>query len=114
MSYSHLLRQLQAIEQEMQELGLWSVESPSSSALASQMPFCYDTLFFHEWLQWVFIPRMTELLESGGVPPQACDITPLAEHSFLDLPQDTDQLLRLIETFDALTVEAFDPTTPKP
>jgi len=114
LSYSHLLRQLEAIEHEMRQLGLWSCEPPSEEALASQVPFCYDTLFFHEWLQWVFMPRMARLLEAGGVPPQACDIAPLAEYSFLDLPQDTDELLMLIETFDALTVDAFDPTTPRP
>lgn len=107
LSYDHLLQQLKRIEDEMQNQGLWAVEPPSPEALASLAPFCYDTLFFHEWLQWVFIPKMTELLRAGAVPPQPCDISPLAEHSFQDLPQDTDQLLRLIETFDALTVDFF-------
>lgn len=102
-----LQQRLVDIEQEMRLLGLWAVEAPSPSALASEVPFCFDTLFFHEWLQWVFLPRMTELLDRGRTPPAATQVAPLAEHSFLDLPQDTDRLLQLIEAFDAAAAEAF-------
>ena len=97
-----LLSQLDLIEQEMRQIGLWASEAPSAEALASQMPFCYDTLFFHEWLQWIFIPRMREMIQAGTRPPSACVIAPLAEHSFAEMAQETTKLEALIEHFDAL------------
>lgn len=91
---------LLAIEQEMRAIGLWENSPPPPADLASRMPFCHDTLHFNQWLQWVFLRRMSELIETGAALPAACDIHPLAEHSFLELPQDTARLLELIATID--------------
>lgn len=91
---------LLAIEHEMRRIGLWEAIAPAPAALASPLPFCHDTLEFSQWLQWVFLARMRTLLQSGAPLPTACDIHPLAEHSFLDLPQDTARLLKLITEID--------------
>lgn len=91
---------LLAIEAEMRRIGLWEEISPSPAALASTMPFCYDTLQFAQWLQWVFLARMRALLQAGAALPAACDIQPLAEHSFAELPQDTAHLLTLLGEID--------------
>jgi len=97
-----LLLQLDQIELEMRQIGLWASEPPSSEALASQMPFCYDTMFFHEWLQWIFIPRMRAMILAGNRPSSACVIAPLAQHSFAEMAPETTKLEALIEHFDAL------------
>ncbi|MDD3610387.1 MAG: YqcC family protein [Halothiobacillaceae bacterium] len=94
------LARLDAIEAEMRRIGLWGDTAPDPDALASVMPFCYDTLLFHEWLQWVFLPRMREVFQRGESLPAACVIHPLAEHSFAELPHPTDALLALIDQFD--------------
>lgn len=91
---------LRAIEQEMRHIGLWEETAPSPASLASTLPFCHDTLEFTQWLQWIFLARMRALLEGGAALPAACDIHPLAEHSFLELPQDTARLLELIGEID--------------
>lgn len=91
---------LLAIEQEMRRIELWEDTAPPPADLASTLPFCHDTLEFTQWLQWVFLVRMRTLLQSGAPLPTACDIHPLAEHTFLDLPQDTARLLELIGQID--------------
>lgn len=89
-----------AIEAEMRRLQLWESQQPPVEALASLMPFCHDTLRFEQWLQWVFLPKMKQVLESEEDFPASSDITPLAEFRLQQLPQQTDHLLALIEQFD--------------
>lgn len=86
-------------EQEMRCLGLWSSRSPGPQALASTMPFCYDTLVFSEWLQWIFLPR---LLDQDLPLPVKSEIAPLAEVWVKEqgLGQETGRLLRIIREFD--------------
>lgn len=61
---------LRAIEALLRETEHWQETAPDSSAFASDKPFCLDTLEPLEWLQWVLIPRMHQLLESGQTLPQ--------------------------------------------
>ncbi len=61
---------LRAIEALLRETEHWQETAPDSSAFASDKPFCLDTLEPLEWLQWVLIPRMHQLLESGQPLPQ--------------------------------------------
>ncbi|PKM42705.1 MAG: hypothetical protein CVV05_17065 [Gammaproteobacteria bacterium HGW-Gammaproteobacteria-1] len=91
---------LHSIEAEMRRSGLWEEIAPNPQALASSAPFCYDTLQFQQWLQWVFLARMRALLDAGAPLPGACDIQPLAEHSFAELPQDTTHLVQLCGEID--------------
>ena len=42
---------LNALELGLRDLGLWSDVRPDPEALASTMPFCYDTLELEQWLQ---------------------------------------------------------------
>ncbi len=53
---------LRAIEALLRETEHWQETAPDSSAFASDKPFCLDTLEPLEWLQWVLIPRMHQLL----------------------------------------------------
>ncbi len=91
---------LMEIEQEMRLLDLWSDTAPSDRALASTEPFCIDTLELSQWLQWLLIPRMRELLNAGLPLPGNCNIHAIAEESFAELTQDSSRLLVLIEEFD--------------
>ena len=61
---------LRAIEALLRETEHWQETAPDSSAFASDKPFCLDTLEPLEWLQWVLIPRMHQLLESGQPLPR--------------------------------------------
>lgn len=92
---------LAEVEHEMRARGLWSATPPSPTALASVMPFMYDTLRLHQWLQWVFLPRTLAVIDGGGSLPGNCHIHPLAEHEFARLTDvDTLRLLSLIARLD--------------
>lgn len=93
----HLL----AIEQEMRRIGLWDDTRPSQEALESLVPFCYDTLKFEQWLQWVFLPKMKLALEQQIDFPASSNIATLAEMCFQALANtDTKRLLELLGQFD--------------
>lgn len=70
------------IEADLRQLNLWQGDAPSSAALASKEPFCFDTLTLPQWLQFVFIPRMYELIETDQSLPESCGIAPMAEEYF--------------------------------
>lgn len=96
-----MLSLLQALETELRQQKLWSAAPPAPEALASVMPFMYDTLKVHEWLQWIFIPRTRALIDARARLPGNCNIHPLAEH-YLARRDDIDsqELLALILRID--------------
>ena len=101
---STLLRQqLQQLEAELRAASLWSAQPPSAEAMASAMPFMYDTLQIEEWLQWVFVPRMHALIDGGHPLPGECSVQPLAEHEWTQrtVPQH-QAALRQLALIDAL------------
>lgn len=91
---------LAEMERALRQLDLWEIEAPSAEALASTIPFCFDTLEFHQWLQWIFLPRMNEVLSGRWPWPVSSDIFPIAEHSFAESALDLSRLLELIQRFD--------------
>lgn len=95
------------IEKEMRELRLWQAEMPSAEALASQQPFCIDTLTFPQWLQFVFLPRMHSMIEQRLPLPDACGIAPIAEEYFRELQLNSKALIaHLIRVDQVLTSAA--------
>jgi len=88
------------LERELRALELWSVQAPSSAALASREPFCVDTLTFELWLQWVFLPRMAQIIESDGVVPPGCHIQPMGEEAFAHLGRRGHGLLAVLGRID--------------
>jgi len=86
----------------MQDLELYSHTPPDASAFASSVPFCYDTMSFLEWLQWVMFPKTRELIAKQLPLPTVCEIHPLAEEEFKLLEQETDALLEEIRKLDEL------------
>ena len=74
-----IIEALNALELGLRELGLWSDVRPEPNALASTMPFCYDTLELEQWLQFIFLGRMREILEQGDSLPESCAIYPYVE-----------------------------------
>lgn len=67
------------IEKEMRSLRQWEGGVPESEALASEVPFCYDTLMFNQWLQWIFLPRIRAVVEGEAPLPEKSEIAPMAE-----------------------------------
>lgn len=97
----HLLAgALLALEQELRQQGLWTAQPPSPAALTSHEPFCIDTLPFENWLQWIFIPRMAQIVERGGILPAGCNIQPMGEEAFAHLGRRSHGLVSILGRID--------------
>ncbi|WP_136474470.1 YqcC family protein [Pseudomonas sp. DG56-2] len=90
------------IEHELRNQGWWSDVSPSAQALASTVPFAVDSMNFDQWLQWIFLPKMKEILERGLALPSASGILVMAETVYIDRPDESRELRRLLAEFDQL------------
>ncbi len=95
---------LSSLENELQQLGWWQQQAPSAEALQSQQPFCVDTLEFAQWLQWVFVPRMQSLLDSGHTLPTQCAIYEMAEVVYREQRSAVTALLDCLRCIDVTIV----------
>jgi uncharacterized protein YqcC (DUF446 family) len=93
---------LLAIEAELRFLALWESEPPPAADLLSKQPFCCDTLDFTQWLQWILLPRMWNIVEQGGPYPPRCGIYVYAEEWAMHQGSDSLALLGLMKRFDVL------------
>ncbi len=90
------------LAKELRRAGLWESREPSADALASAQPFSCDTLSFHQWLQWRFIPQMNAILENEQRLPRCSAIHPYAEECLADATASPEALLFLLRSFDEL------------
>lgn len=90
------------LERELRRLQMWEEVLPPAADLLSTEPFACDVMSLHQWLQWIFIPRIKVLVEQGDVLPGNCSIAPYAEQVFPELEADTTQLQALIVRIDTL------------
>ncbi len=107
-----LLNQLKVLEMTLFQQGLWAEESPEPHRLMSSEPFCVDTLHFNEWLQWIFIPKLTEMLSDNqfmGLPNQS-DIHGMASEVYKEQRQELAELLVILKEIDKL-LNSFDVQT---
>ncbi len=87
---------------ELQRLERWQAEHPADDALASTLPFCVDTLSFDQWLQFVLIPRMEQLVMLQAPLPTSVSLYPMASEVYKNDLVEAEALLRLIARFDLL------------
>lgn len=73
-----LLTQLENILQQHQ---YWETIAPDPQALASIEPFAIDTLACHQWLQWIFIPKLRYLIVQRLPLPTQFSISPYVEEA---------------------------------
>jgi uncharacterized protein YqcC (DUF446 family) len=90
------------IEAQLRQLGLWDNIPPSTEALASTEPFCVDTLTLPQWLQFVFLPTIYQMLEDEAMLPQRCGIAPMAEEFFKGSGLTVDGLVSSLAEIDEL------------
>lgn len=93
---------LAEIEAVLRELELWQAQPPAPPALASREPFCVDTLDFHQWLQFVLLPRLQQLLDSGAPLPGGALIHPMVAEAYRGGGVDTRALEAALERLDHL------------
>lgn len=93
------------LEAGLRQLDLWSDVSPSQEALTSEQPFAMDSLEFEEWLQFIFLPTIYDVLESDGALPDRCAIAPMAEETVGKKALPTKSLISTLKELDQLITE---------
>jgi uncharacterized protein YqcC (DUF446 family) len=95
---------LSEIEKELKNLNLWAdaEDRPSDEAFLSQTPFFMDTMEFHQWLQFVLIPKMIELVNSSAPLPKNVSIHPYAQEIYRGKWQEYKLLIQKLMEFDKL------------
>lgn len=97
--YDRVRQLLQAIEDALRAQNDWSSIRPRPEQLASDQPFCVDTLSFPEWLQFLLLPRLWALVEGHHDLPAVSGIAPMAELYFAG-KAGADRLVDLLRTLD--------------
>lgn len=104
--YSDLACLLDDLQSALLESNLWSHSEPSKAALSSQLPFCCDTMHFHTWLQFVFLPKMRELISTQAELPQSLLLLPMAEETLS--PNRKSRVMEAIQQIDELFSQRSD------
>lgn len=81
---------LDELEQVLNDHALWQTTPPSTERLASTEPFAFDTLACHEWLQWVFVPKMRALIKTEQALPRNFEISPYVEEAMKEYAGHSD------------------------
>lgn len=100
--HQEVATRLLELEAELRRLALWEADVPTAEALSSPLPFCHDTMYFPQWLQFVFLVRMRELLKSGAPLPRECGIAPYADEYFKPIADETAALRALLAEIDEI------------
>ncbi|TLU67547.1 YqcC family protein [Thalassotalea litorea] len=93
---------LSRLQNELQALSLWQQNALNPELLLSTQPFCVDTLTFEQWLQFVFIPKISQMLAENQPLPNQISLCPMAEESFKRYGDDISVLINLIADIDEL------------
>ncbi len=88
------------IEQELRGLNAWQAEPPPAAAFQSKRAFFGDTMSFYQWLQWVLLARIRDVVQSRGAFPAHSSVAAYAVRE-LDGYDEANPLISLLSEFDA-------------
>jgi uncharacterized protein YqcC (DUF446 family) len=102
---SHMIEKvrlsIQKIEDELKRLELWSESALSKDKLVNMGAFGSNTMAFTEWLQFVLIPRVQQIIETKEEFPTQSNVAAYAYREF-DGVADREILIQLLADFDRL------------
>ncbi|MDB2643418.1 YqcC family protein [Luminiphilus sp.] len=97
--------QLIELEASLRQLGLWSDEVPSPESLVSDQPFAVDMLEMEQWLQYVFLPTLYDLLKRDAPLPEQCAVAPMAEETLGKKSLPCKAVIATLRDLDRLITE---------
>lgn len=92
---------LNELKCQLQVADMWSLRRPSDSELTSDAPFACDTLLFEQWLQFIFIEKMQDILDNDLSLPDTMCLLPMAQESFKQR-NNCKPILIILEKIDSL------------
>ena len=101
--YGIVKGKIDEIEAEMKRLGMWQDKPLPDDAYGFRQAFGMDTMAFPQWLQFILIPRVREIISEKGQFPSSSEVGIKAIKEFDQIPK-ADQLIRLLNEFDAIAI----------
>lgn len=95
-----LIQLITELEVLLRHKNLWQAERPSGKSLASTAPFAIDSLNFEQWLQFIFIEKMLQILQLNLPLPTAMTITPMATEYFKLQSDNCPAIVTLLTRID--------------
>ena len=102
---NEIAAQLIELEAGLRQLSLWSDEVRSPESLVSDQPFAVDVLEMEQWLQYVFLPTLYNLLQQNAPMPEQCATAPMAEETLGKKPIACRALIATLRDLDRLVTE---------
>jgi uncharacterized protein YqcC (DUF446 family) len=92
---------IKEIKKEMQRIGLWQREPLPEEAYDYTLAFARDRMAFHQWLQFIFVPQVQEMIQDYEDLPHTSQVGIAAESAFEDWDQG-ERLVQMLKEFDRL------------
>jgi len=99
-SYDQAVQHADRIEGELRRMDVWSSEPPPPEAFQSRVAFFGDTMSFYQWLQFVLLARVRDVVANRGAFPRSSSVGAYAVRE-LDGCDEAADLIRLLSEFDA-------------
>ncbi len=96
-----VIEKLSAIEGELKRLGRWSTYELSEEQYEDMGAFGVNTMSYEQWLQFILIPTVKDIIESKEEFPDESNTGAYAVRYF-DGDPDAFQLISLLCEFDEL------------
>ncbi len=87
------------IEGELRSLNVWQSEPVPKPAYDSERAFFADTMTFYQWLQFVLLPRVRQVIEERGAFPAKSAVGAYAVRE-LDGYDEANGLIKALAEFD--------------
>ena len=100
-SHHVVFAKIAEIEAEMRRIGMWQDQPIAHGQLDVKAAFGADKISFDQWLQFVFVPRVNEIVAVGGQFPSTSQVAAQA-HREWDNRDNVDVLLKLLRDFDGI------------
>jgi len=89
----------EALEAELRALGRWAAEPPPPAAFENMGAFGGNTMAFEQWIQFVLLERIRELVRTRGALPSGSQVGVYAVRA-LDGDYDADRLCSLLSRLE--------------
>jgi uncharacterized protein YqcC (DUF446 family) len=100
-SYDVVGEKIVEIEAEMKRIGMWQEEDLPPEGYEFTGPFGMDSMAGQQWLQFILIPRVREIIAQGGQFPESSEVSTWAVREFDGIYEAGDLVTKLYE-FDRL------------
>ncbi len=101
-SYELVASKIDVIEAELRRIGYWQAAALQPEQYDFRAAFGADTMAFHQWLQFIFIPNVRAIIAQRGAFPAVSQVGGYAVREFDTAGDEVAQLTTLLTEFDRL------------